>query len=173
MAAVRAALELRLKSLELELHQVERLQRKFAMIHSTLAQQQSHGGAKAEADTPKMGGGGGGQQGLGRGSEENPLNLSRSSMPGGAGNVKVRAPGGRVLHPLNGCFCLATTGCHLPKIAGWLPGCYRLTVSPVRCAVPAVLCLQASQELGKATGKMGSMDLGKGGAGRAVLSSMR
>ena len=89
VAAVRAALEPRLKSLELELHQVERLQRKFAMIHSTLAQQQSHGGAKAEADTPKMGGGG--QQGLGRGSEENPLNLSRSSMPGGAGNVKVRA----------------------------------------------------------------------------------
>ena len=83
MAAVRAALEQRLKSLELELHQVERLQRKFAMIHSTLAQQQNHGsggaaggGGKAEPDTPKM-----------RASEENPLNLSRNSLPGG---LKVR-----------------------------------------------------------------------------------
>jgi len=37
VAAVRVALELRLKSLESELHQVERLQQKFAMIHSTLA----------------------------------------------------------------------------------------------------------------------------------------
>lgn len=50
--------------------QVERLQRKFAMIHSTLAQQQS---AKPEPDTPKL-----------RASEENPLNMSlRSSLPGG------------------------------------------------------------------------------------------
>ena len=40
VAAVRAALEQRLKNLENELHQVERLQQKFAMIHSTLAQQQ-------------------------------------------------------------------------------------------------------------------------------------
>lgn len=72
VAAVRAALEQRLKSLELELHQVERLQRKFAMIHSTLAQQQS--GAKGDPDTPKL-----------RQSEENPLNnLSRSSLPPGA-----------------------------------------------------------------------------------------
>ncbi|KAL4448820.1 hypothetical protein ABPG77_007537 [Micractinium sp. CCAP 211/92] len=70
VAAVRAALEQRLKSLELELHQVERLQRKFAMIHSTLAQQQT---AKPEPDTPKL-----------RASEENPLNMSlRSSLPGG------------------------------------------------------------------------------------------
>ncbi|KAL4857467.1 Dynamin-like protein ARC5 [Chlorella vulgaris] len=77
VAAVRAALEQRLKSLELELHQVERLQRKFAMIHSTLAQQQSHG-AKGEGDTPKL-----------RASEENPLNMSmRSSLPGG-GNLKA------------------------------------------------------------------------------------
>ncbi len=77
MAAVRAALEQRLKSLELELHQVERLQRKFAMIHSTLAQQQSHG-AKGDPDTPKL-----------RQSEENPLNMSmRSSLPAGA-NLKV------------------------------------------------------------------------------------
>lgn len=37
VAAVRVALEHRLKSLESELHQVERLQQKFAMIHSTLA----------------------------------------------------------------------------------------------------------------------------------------
>ncbi|KAK9918350.1 hypothetical protein WJX75_003404 [Coccomyxa subellipsoidea] len=41
VASVRAALEGRLRSLETELHQVERLQRKFAMIHSTLAQQQT------------------------------------------------------------------------------------------------------------------------------------
>lgn len=40
VAAVRLALEHRLKSLESELHQVERLQQKFAMIHSTLASQQ-------------------------------------------------------------------------------------------------------------------------------------
>ena len=82
MAAVRAALEQRLKSLELELHQVERLQRKFAMIHSTLAQQQGGGAG---------GGGGGGLHAKGddtpklRQSEENPLNhLSRSSLPAGA-----------------------------------------------------------------------------------------
>ncbi|CAL5226962.1 g9847 [Coccomyxa viridis] len=41
VAAVRCALESRLRSLESELHQVERLQRKFATIHSTLAQQQT------------------------------------------------------------------------------------------------------------------------------------
>ena len=40
VAAVRVALEQRLKNLESELHQVERLQQKFAMIHSTLASQQ-------------------------------------------------------------------------------------------------------------------------------------
>ena len=79
VAAVRAALEQRLKSLESELHQVERLQRKFAMIHSTLAQQQTS--AKHDPDTPKL-----------RQSEENPLNMSmRASLPGGAAGVKVRA----------------------------------------------------------------------------------
>jgi hypothetical protein len=75
--------------------------------------------------------------------------------------------------------------------AGWLAGyniaaaadciAYRgraihLTGFPVRPAAPVPAlpcCLQASQDLGKATGKMGSLDLGKGGAGRAVLSSMR
>lgn len=82
MQAVRAALEQRLKNLESELHQVERLQRKFVMIHSTLAQQQSgsngtgsRGSAAAAGehpDTPKL-----------RASEENPLNVSRSSLPGG------------------------------------------------------------------------------------------
>ena len=82
VAAVRAALEQRLKSLESELHQVERLQRKFAMIHSTLAQQQT-GGAKGEADTPKF-----------RESSDNLLNVSRSSMPAGA-NLKVRGVGSR------------------------------------------------------------------------------
>jgi hypothetical protein len=55
---------------------VERLQRKFAMIHSTLAQQAN---AKGEPDTPKL-----------RASEENPLNLSRSSLPGGPAGLKVR-----------------------------------------------------------------------------------
>ena len=86
VAAVRAALEQRLKSLESELHQVERLQRKFAMIHSTLAQQQSgksdgtpnpSGGAPSAADTRIL-----------RDSQEtlNPLSLARAStgsMPGG------------------------------------------------------------------------------------------
>ena len=52
VCAVRAALEGRLKSLESELHQVERLQRKFAMIHSTLAQQAS---GKGDAETMKSG----------------------------------------------------------------------------------------------------------------------
>lgn len=79
VTAVRNALESRLKSLESELHQVchlclpvwpdalapcaalftlvplpvqvERLQRKFAMIHSTLAQQQN---PKPGPDTPRM-----------------------------------------------------------------------------------------------------------------------
>jgi len=57
VAAVRAALEGRLKSLESELHQVERLQRKFAMIHSTLAQQAANGNGKAEGEgnAPKHG----------------------------------------------------------------------------------------------------------------------
>jgi len=49
VGAVRAALEGRLRSLEAELAQVERLQRKFASIHSTLAQQ--------AALAPKAGGG--------------------------------------------------------------------------------------------------------------------
>ena len=57
VAAVRIALEHRLKSLESELHQVERLQQKFAMIHSTLAIAQgsrqhggSHGGGGGSHD---------------------------------------------------------------------------------------------------------------------------
>jgi hypothetical protein len=45
VGAVRAALEARLRSLECELAQGERLQRKFASIHSTLAQQAARGGA--------------------------------------------------------------------------------------------------------------------------------
>jgi hypothetical protein len=52
VGAVRAALEGRLRALESELAQVERLQRKFASIHSTLAQQ--------AALAPKAGGGAGG-----------------------------------------------------------------------------------------------------------------
>ncbi|KAL0045566.1 hypothetical protein WJX82_010232 [Trebouxia sp. C0006] len=51
VTAVRNALESRLKALESELHQVERLQRKFATIHSTLAQQQNN---KPGPDTPRM-----------------------------------------------------------------------------------------------------------------------
>ena len=43
VGAVRTALEGRLRSLEAELASVERLQRKFASIHSTLAQQQAGG----------------------------------------------------------------------------------------------------------------------------------
>lgn len=94
MAAVRAALEQRLKSLELELHQVERLQRKFAMIHSTLAQQQGGGHGKGEPDTPKL-----------RQSEENPLNLSRSSLP--PGGTKV---GGVQLQPRPSAGAVAGLG---------------------------------------------------------------
>ena len=57
VAAVRSALEQRLKNLESELHQVERLQRKFAMIHSTLAQQQNGngGGASGKDGAPAAG----------------------------------------------------------------------------------------------------------------------
>ena len=57
VAAVRAALEHRLKSLESELHQVERLQQKFAMIHSTLAQQQqlqTNGGVDGSKTKPSL-----------------------------------------------------------------------------------------------------------------------
>ena len=51
VGAVRAALEARLRSLECELAQVERLQRKFASIHSTLAQQAA-GARAAGGDSP-------------------------------------------------------------------------------------------------------------------------
>lgn len=82
VAAVRSALEQRLKSLESELHQVERLQRKFAMIHSTLAQQQTNGGSKpageGEAAPTKSAGA---APGL-RDSQE--TSVLRSSLPLGA-----------------------------------------------------------------------------------------
>jgi hypothetical protein len=58
VGAVRAALEGRLRSLESELAQVERLQRKFASIHSTLAQQAALQPKAAAA----QGGGGGGAE---------------------------------------------------------------------------------------------------------------
>lgn len=80
VAAVRAALEQRLKSLESELHQVERLQRKFAMIHSTLAQQQ--GGGKGESGpTHSHTGGAPADSRILRDSQEtlNPLSLARAS----------------------------------------------------------------------------------------------
>ena len=54
VAAVRAALDARLKALEQELHSVERLQRKFAMIHTTLAQQQSGGGGAPGPDSARL-----------------------------------------------------------------------------------------------------------------------
>ncbi|KAK9814730.1 hypothetical protein WJX72_010634 [[Myrmecia] bisecta] len=54
VAAVRHALDSRLKSLESELHQVERLQRKFATIHSTLAQQQNPVKLDEDHDAPRM-----------------------------------------------------------------------------------------------------------------------
>ncbi|RMZ55499.1 hypothetical protein APUTEX25_000082 [Auxenochlorella protothecoides] len=108
VAAVRAALEGRLKALESELASVERLQRKFAMIHSTLAQQQSGGGGGGTA------GGGGGTAGGAKeaarssaenallaealraeavraSAETNPLNLSQSSLPGRAGKAGTEA----------------------------------------------------------------------------------
>jgi hypothetical protein len=79
VAAVRAALEQRLKNLESELHQVERLQRKFAMIHSTLAQQQ--GGGKGESGPPSQTGGAPTDSRILRDSQEtlNPLSLARAS----------------------------------------------------------------------------------------------
>lgn len=137
----------------LPLPQVERLQRKFAMIHSTLAQQQT---AKPEPDTPKL-----------RASEENPLNMSlRSSLPGG---LKVGRGGGQ--SAIRGCAC---------RDGGWLlalwPSC-RHVLLPMGCDKPGTesmrsqLPLQASQDLSK---KMAGLDVAKnGGAPRAVLASMR
>lgn len=101
VAAVRAALELRLKNLESELHQVERLQRKFAMIHTTLAQQQggSKGDAPAKAPQANATVGGGPPASTGdtarvlRESQEtlNPLSLARASTASvpGAGLSKT------------------------------------------------------------------------------------
>jgi hypothetical protein len=98
VAAVRTALEQRLKSLESELHMVEQLQRKFAMIHSTLAQQQNSSAAKGSAA-----GAGEAQDRVLRDSQEtNVLGLSRSSF--GAAGVQ----GGR--------------GAEASKVAGKLAG---------------------------------------------------
>ena len=93
MAAVRSALEQRLKSLESELHQVERLQRKFAMIHSTLAQQQTNGGSKqaGEGDAAPAKSAGA-APGL-RDSQE--TSVLRSSLPlGASARVSTAAAGG-------------------------------------------------------------------------------
>ena len=119
MAAVRAALEQRLKSLELELHQVERLQRKFAMIHSTLAQQQSHG-AKGDPDTPKL-----------RQSEENPLNMSmRSSLPGGGAAANLKVCGGQGRHtPARACRIRAAPACRAAASADGSLGCSSLVTT--------------------------------------------
>lgn len=103
VAAVRAALEQRLKSLESELHQVERLQRKFAMIHSTLAQQQNGKGdvapaGGAPAASVSMGGAGPDPRVL-RESQEtvNPLSLARASTASVPGATKVTMdPSGKV-----------------------------------------------------------------------------
>ena len=62
VGAVRASLEGKLRSLESELAQVERLQRKFASIHSTLAQQASVKPQKA-GGAAGVGGGAGGAEG--------------------------------------------------------------------------------------------------------------
>jgi hypothetical protein len=84
VAAVRCALEARLKSLESELHQVERLQRKFAMIHSTLAQQQG-GKGESGGETPKAGGGGLGGGPLRESQESLAMaRASTASVPGGS-----------------------------------------------------------------------------------------
>ena len=75
--------------LESELHQVERLQRKFAMIHSTLAQQQ--GGGKQEAAAG--GGGGAADPRVLRESQEtlNPLSLARASTASVPGAEALKA----------------------------------------------------------------------------------
>jgi len=107
VAAVRNALELRLKNLESELHQVERLQRKFAMIHSTLAQQQ--GGGKQDATPAPSGGPTAVSMSIGdprvlRESQEtvNPLSLARASTASvpGVGTGKVMDPSAKAASKL-------------------------------------------------------------------------
>ena len=102
VGAVRTALEQRLKSLESELHQVERLQRKFTMIHSTLAQQQ---GAAPKADHPghqnqsqsNVPGQSGDISRVLRESQENPLSLARMSTASIPGAVPKGAPSSKHL----------------------------------------------------------------------------
>lgn len=78
VGAVRASLEGKLRSLESELAQVERLQRKFASIHSTLAQQ-----ASVKPQQQRAGGEGGGSvvdvDAFGPGSGENAAEDARAA----------------------------------------------------------------------------------------------
>ena len=81
VGAVRAALEARLRSLECELAQVERLQRKFASIHSTLAQQATAGG-RGEGSSPER---------KGAAADENAASLAASRMADKLRGVAVSA----------------------------------------------------------------------------------
>lgn len=81
VGAVRASLEGKLRSLESELAQVERLQRKFASIHSTLAQQ-----ASVKPQQQKGGGNGGGV-----GGEGNSVDIDVDAFGAGSGENAAAA----------------------------------------------------------------------------------
>ncbi|GAB4820130.1 hypothetical protein N2152v2_007176 [Parachlorella kessleri] len=102
VAAVRAALEQRLKNLESELHQVERLQRKFAMIHSTLAQQQ--GAAKGDPDTPKL-----------RQSADGTATVQQQQLPQGAPPVNASQANPLASADLSGKLAKKLGSLELPK----------------------------------------------------------
>ncbi|KAI8476585.1 MAG: P-loop containing nucleoside triphosphate hydrolase protein [Monoraphidium minutum] len=107
VAAVRGALEGRLRSLEAELHQVERLQRKFAMIHATLAQQAALAGSASRPSEvaermsllsltesvtlTSIGGGAGGRQSAGAAAAGA---AARYAAAPGAGRYGAKAPAG-------------------------------------------------------------------------------
>lgn len=143
--------------------QVERLQRKFAMIHSTLAQQQA---AKADPDTPKLRQSADGTMAAGPALQQQGVNGSQSGPP----NLQVgcRAQAARA----SACLC-GGSQVWLSDCLGCANTCALSLLQPhPPLAPPPALPPQASADMSKMAKKLGSLELPKGAA-RGVLAAMR
>lgn len=154
---------------------MERLQRKFAMIHSTLAQQQA---AKNDPETPKLRQSADGSaampmQPTQQQQQQMPLNASQASLAG-AQNLNVSAPSRAAgLRLLYVWLVPSAWLCGLLFLAALVTLLTTCSISDCQADLLKHSCLlQASADMSKLTRKMGSMEF-KQGQARGVLSSMR
>ncbi len=127
--------------------QVERLQRKFAMIHSTLAQQQA---AKGEPDTPKLR-----QSADGMLQQHAGVNASLASLQAGA-NLNVSAAPGRQHLPCSwacsiarkcAVTCVCTSVCPAAAVLQGRRSCATPLQQPSLRPLGRLACLRVCQEL--------------------------